>query len=531
MNINCPICGTDIPEGSTNCPGCGLDIQDLLISPEEKTKLKEKKQKEAEEKERQLEAAKAAQEATAAEQEAEAKRIAQVKAEQEAEKERLEAERAALREEARRLEAAKKDAAAHVYADSDPKTNAAAQEEAGNSSSSQNKPAGRSKSGNKGSGVIAAVCTVAVLGVGAAGYTLFLKKPASVNMNPYLSLEFSGVDGEGYAECHFNLSQLIKDNEKVFALNDKGRAKIKSLVHMDPSEKASDSELITALFADLYDNGPVSLVIEPDTDLKNGEKVSVSWIGGEETLEDLFGVNFICDRSTFTVKGLEEGSSEESADHNNNSDSQGNTVNSDKLDQNTTEASEVLAGEEAETEEASAQVETEKQEQTEKPTTTQKPAKTPTTTPKPEQKPKDYGKYRLVNTDYLTLRSSATLNNQNNKIMQIPGNAEVTVLQFECNGYWKVRYDGKEGYVLPSYLSPCDGAKEPEKIASYKVITDYVTMRDIPSTEGESFGKITTGEVVKCFDTADNGFLLILYQGRYGYILKNYNGEVLLEKV
>lgn len=537
MTRNCPICGSEIPEGVSNCPACGAEYLEMVASPQEKALWKKQKQQEADEEAKRLEATKAQQEAIAAEQEAEAKRIAQMKAEQEAEKERLEAERAALAEEAKRLEAVKKagtnteNGAGYILNDTD---------QNGGSTNDTNISAGSGNTvkkpgkNNKGAGVIAAVCTVAVLGIGIAGYSLFLKKPTSVNMNPYLDLTFIGVDGEGFAECHFNLSQLIKDNQKVFSLNDKSREKIKTLVHMDAGDSATDGELITALFEDMYDNGPVSILVDPDTNLKNGEKVSVSWTGGEETLEDLFGVNFICDRTTFTVKDLEEGSSSETADKDNNSATEGNTVISEEVQNNDQTAADT--GNETEAADNSSEPASVTESQPEAPTTEQEPTTTskPTTTPKPTtttaNKPKNYGKYKLVNTDYLTLRSSATMNDQNNKMLKIPGNAEVTVLQFECNGYWKVKYESKEGYVLPSYLSPCDGAKEPKKIASYRVITDYVTMRDIPSTEGESFGRITTGEVVDCFDTADNGFLLILYQGRYGYILKNYNGEVLLEK-
>lgn len=144
---------------------------------------------------------------------------------------------------------------------------------------------------------------------------------------------------------------------------------------------------------------------------------------------------------------------------------------------------------------------------------------------------REYGKYKLINTDYLTLRSSPTINSHDNSIMKIPADSEVTVLEFECNGYWKVEYDGKEGYILPTYLSPLDNAVKPDKIADYKIITDYVTLRDIPSTEGAAFMQITTGEVVTCYDIADNGFLLVQYQGQMGFILKNYNGEILVEKL
>lgn len=145
--------------------------------------------------------------------------------------------------------------------------------------------------------------------------------------------------------------------------------------------------------------------------------------------------------------------------------------------------------------------------------------------------PENYGTYKLSNTDYLTLRSSPTMNDRNNKILQIPANSEVTVLEVGCNGYWKVDYKGTVGYVLPTYLAPCKGAVSVKKICDYKVITDYVTLRDIPSTEGDERTKITTGAIVEYYDSADNGFVLVSYNGQMGFILKSYQGETLIEKV
>lgn len=115
--------------------------------------------------------------------------------------------------------------------------------------------------------------------------------------------------------------------------------------------------------------------------------------------------------------------------------------------------------------------------------------------------------------------------------MQIPANSELTVLDVGYNGYWKVNYNGTVGYVLPSYLIPCKGAVTVKKKWDYQIITDYVTLRDIPSTDGVDRGKITTGAFVEYYDTADNGFVLVSYNGQLGYILTYYNGETLVKKV
>lgn len=371
-----------------------------------------------------------------------------------------------------------------------------------------------------GKAVIAAICAVALIGAGIGGlYLLNNKKPSSVNMNPYLTVSFQGVDGEGYADCEFDLAKLVSDHEKAFSLDDEKRKKIKQICHIDESKDLSDSELITSLFADMYDNGPVSVHIEPATGLSNDEKVSVIWDGGEETLEDLFGVNFIFDHSSYTVTDLEK--SDRPAQEEKKADEEKSNTETAEVKEETVESNAVAETEEVE--EAVTFVETVEEE---------KPAEAPAPTQKPaSSKPKNYGKYKLSNTDYLTLRSSPTINNKNNKLLQIPADSEVTVLEFGCNGYWKVKYNGTEGYILPSYLAPAKGAVSPKKTAEYRIITDYVTLRDIPSTDGVAKTTIYNGAVVECYDTADNGFILVQYEGQLGYILKNYNGEVLVEKL
>lgn len=356
-----------------------------------------------------------------------------------------------------------------------------------------------------GKAVIAAVCAIALIGgVGTGYYLMNNKKPSSINMNPYMNVSFQGVDGEGYAECEFNLAQMIYDNEKTFSLNDEKRKKIRQICHLDESGEMTDSELITALFADLYDDGPVSVHVEPDNGLSNDDKVTVTWDGGEETLEDLFNINFIFDHSSYVVKNLEKATEQEKVTENEEikTDEIANTVT---VEQN----------------EESAPVENE----------TSSTEKTESKPEKKESKPKTYGKYKLSNTDYLTLRSTPTINNKNNKLLQIPADSEVTVLEFGCNGYWKVKYNDTEGYILPSYLAPAKGAVSPKKTAEYRIITDYVTLRDIPSTDGTEKTKIYSGTVVECYDTADNGYILVQYEGQLGYILKNYNGEILVEKL
>ena len=139
----------------------------------------------------------------------------------------------------------------------------------------------------------------------------------------------------------------------------------------------------------------------------------------------------------------------------------------------------------------------------------------------------DYGTAVVFDTDYVTMRSAGHMSASEKTRLHSGDN--VTIKSIDENGYFKVDYNGKEGYVVPSYLSLNeDAVKKIKYEKTYTVITDYVTLRDIPSTSGEELDKIYTGEVLEYFSDAQDGFCLVRYNGRFGYVLKEYDGETLL---
>ena len=97
----------------------------------------------------------------------------------------------------------------------------------------------------------------------------------------------------------------------------------------------------------------------------------------------------------------------------------------------------------------------------------------------------------------------------------------VEVLAFNCNGFWKVKFGSDTGYVLPSYLQANAGSVLPTSTKTLKT-TDEITLRDIPGTNGEALDKIPNGASVKYYDSAENGFYLVSYNGQMGYALAQY---------
>lgn len=167
------------------------------------------------------------------------------------------------------------------------------------------------------------------------------------------------------------------------------------------------------------------------------------------------------------------------------------------------------------------------QEESEVQTDKQSEAKEESSDKNIEKNTDDYGTAVVFDTDYVTMRSAGHMS-ASGKLKLYSGD-KVTIKSIDENGYFKVEYNGKEGYVVPSYLSLNeDAVKKIKSEKTYTVITDYVTLRDIPSTSGEELDKIYTGAVLEYFSDAQDGFCLVRYNGRFGYVLKKYNGETLL---
>ena len=51
---------------------------------------------------------------------------------------------------------------------------------------------------------------------------------------------------------------------------------------------------------------------------------------------------------------------------------------------------------------------------------------------------------------------------------------------------------------------------------------DYLTLRDIPATNGVELARMNGGETVEYFGTAENNFYLIRYNGTMGYAMAQY---------
>ena len=120
--------------------------------------------------------------------------------------------------------------------------------------------------------------------------------------------------------------------------------------------------------------------------------------------------------------------------------------------------------------------------------------------------------------EYITLRTQPATTGA--EICKIPLGADVYYLGYGDNGFVKVEYNGQEGYALASYLN---FTKEDGAIFM-KVYNcnESITLRKIPSTDGEEFCQIPLGEKVIFREAAQNGFYMVSYNGYTGYALEEY---------
>ena len=109
------------------------------------------------------------------------------------------------------------------------------------------------------------------------------------------------------------------------------------------------------------------------------------------------------------------------------------------------------------------------------------------------------------------------------RITDIPLFSTVYNLGYE-NGFYKVRYNGKVGWVLASYID--DSGLEPQ-VATYPTYVincnEYISLRSAASTSADVITRIPLGATVhKTIANPVNGFELVSYNGYLGWAMSYY---------
>lgn len=116
----------------------------------------------------------------------------------------------------------------------------------------------------------------------------------------------------------------------------------------------------------------------------------------------------------------------------------------------------------------------------------------------------------------LNLRAEA--NTTASVVTQIPNSGRVAVLD-EVDGWYKVAFNGRNGYVSKDYVELSDIMNvEP---GAAKVTTDILNVRSAPSTSGDIVSRLSRGATVKIIGI-NSGWFKVETAGYKGYVHPDY---------
>ncbi|WP_346045920.1 SH3 domain-containing protein, partial [Paraclostridium tenue] len=138
---------------------------------------------------------------------------------------------------------------------------------------------------------------------------------------------------------------------------------------------------------------------------------------------------------------------------------------------------------------------------------------------------------KIVNVNNLNMRSGASTSY---RVIAKLSKGSIVELLSENNGWSKIKYDGRLGYVSSEFLSNIDNNipdKKPETpsealpdtvITKIKVVTaTSLNVRSGPSTSNALIGSLRNNEKVEVI-SENNGWAKIKYNGRLGYVSSVY---------
>lgn len=109
---------------------------------------------------------------------------------------------------------------------------------------------------------------------------------------------------------------------------------------------------------------------------------------------------------------------------------------------------------------------------------------------------------------------------QADKLGKVAGGERVEVQEVRVNGWTKIVYEGKDGYIKSEYLQMAESAAGAESIGTVKATTN-INVRSAASETAERLGVLTGGETAELIENAD-GWCKIKYNGQIGYVKADY---------
>ncbi len=121
-------------------------------------------------------------------------------------------------------------------------------------------------------------------------------------------------------------------------------------------------------------------------------------------------------------------------------------------------------------------------------------------------------------TTTVNVRSSDS--EQADKLGKVSGGSKLQILEQKVNGWTKVLFEGKEGYIKSEYLELAESAEGVSVIGSVTATTN-INVRATANESAEKLGVLIGGGTADLLAN-ENGWCKINYEGQVGYVKADY---------
>lgn len=135
-----------------------------------------------------------------------------------------------------------------------------------------------------------------------------------------------------------------------------------------------------------------------------------------------------------------------------------------------------------------------------------------------EQPAEEQGPQYVTTTTTVNVRSSDS--EQADKLGKVAGGTKLQVLEQRANGWTKVDYEGKEGYIKTEFLQLAESAAGAETIGTVTATTN-INVRASASETADRLGVLSGGDSAELVGT-EGGWSKIRYNGQIGYVKSEY---------
>lgn len=135
-----------------------------------------------------------------------------------------------------------------------------------------------------------------------------------------------------------------------------------------------------------------------------------------------------------------------------------------------------------------------------------------------EETPVDNGPQYATATTTVNVRSSDS--EQADKLGKVTGGSRVQVQEVIANGWTKIVFEGKDGYIKSEYLQMAESAAGQDVIGTVTATTN-INVRSAASETADRLGVLAAGESLDLLAN-ENGWCKVKYNGQVGYVKSDY---------